>query len=900
MGVWFLRRLLIALCIMMACGGMTISAQEQDSLPTIKELQQSLVDRGYVVGTVDGVYGPNTATALKEFQRLHTLKVTGFLNTDTASALRSAPLKKKALLARQNASEASQVTKSVSKDDDLTIGDWLLIAFVLWVLWMIFKGVRWFLEKLVGVFKPEHQNSHQYYEVDDDDEEVVEMEDDELAAYTIEISTGQNATDIQYHIKTPDVHTQRNTHTNDKKHKAAGDKCWVPKGHPVTISGVTISRGMVYVGSKLRAQQQYHGIDNCLINTNVKVARNTFGAHNDQMPYWPSYSDIPPKHRRLYLEWLADGARDPSAYVGYVFLYFYGLERRLFLDQSKEDAADIVAEISRLLIIYGSNHSISRYLGDAVSFSSLILDGTPTKPSGETSYSHHWELPMDVRLYLGNKLKQGLSLSNADMLKWYLNHPNKHLRTPATRLEKEFIAMMKVRLDTRYPDGPKIRMPKRNISVTYSASSSSFSADLSKLIGDIPDVAGLSAPIKATQKIADDVMNELDKLSRYLGRNPDGAGSAKATSLLPKELIHEFGGDYIKELQGWILAQLQSNNGAVTLAELIDKSTEHNGTKITKTIHKDVEQVMRSMGWNMLPAHSELIGTLKSEHKILLLPDTEGGLAIDNPSVDYQLAIFELALGSYIAHADTRVLEVEVDHLSRRVEDLSNLSKVERDRLHNYVKWLAIQKTDFGAIKRKLKTVDHRAKGAFANISIAIAAADGQIVPAEVKVLEAIYKSMGLDQQDLYSSLHSMSGAAVAKSSLGENAAKTAPIALDMDRVSATLHDTQKASTLLASIFEDDEPELNSEPIIEDLDVEKAEEVFPGLDGAHTQLLQELLERDEWPRADFELLAGSLKLMADGAMETINEWAFDLYDDAIIEDDDPLTIYRELISEETD
>jgi hypothetical protein len=77
------------------------------------------------------------------------------------------------------------------------------------------------------------------------------------------------------------------------------------------------------------------------------------------MGYWPSYSNIAPGCRAAYLQWLADGCHAADAYIGYVFLYFYGPERRLLVDAEKSAAAQrehdvLVTEVRRLLAIYGT------------------------------------------------------------------------------------------------------------------------------------------------------------------------------------------------------------------------------------------------------------------------------------------------------------------------------------------------------------------------------------------------------------------------------------------------------------------------------------------------------------------------------------------------------------------
>jgi hypothetical protein len=106
----------------------------------------------------------------------------------------------------------------------------------------------------------------------------------------------------------------------------------------------------------------------------------------------------------------------------------------------------------------------------------------------------------------------------------------------------------------------------------------------------------------------------------------------------------------------------------------------------------------------------------------------------------------------------------------------------------------------------KLKNIDENSREAFANIAIAIAAADGKIVPQEVKALEMVYQSMGLDKKELFSSLHSMSKPDAHKSVNKETSkpSENTAIPLDMERIASTLHDTAKASSLLASIFEYD------------------------------------------------------------------------------------------------
>ncbi|MCW5620773.1 MAG: peptidoglycan-binding protein [Burkholderiales bacterium] len=53
----------------------------------VQQVQQKLKDQGFDVGQVDGIWGPQTAEALKEFQRQQGMEATGDLSQSTLIAL---------------------------------------------------------------------------------------------------------------------------------------------------------------------------------------------------------------------------------------------------------------------------------------------------------------------------------------------------------------------------------------------------------------------------------------------------------------------------------------------------------------------------------------------------------------------------------------------------------------------------------------------------------------------------------------------------------------------------------------------------------------------------------------------------------------------------------------------
>ena len=177
--------------------------------------------------------------------------------------------------------------------------------------------------------------------------------------------------------KEPTPKTTRQTRT--KRRVGSG---WVPKDGSAYVAGREIG-GMVYVGRGPRTGS-LNEPDNAFIDPSKSVASRGGDYEGQGMDYWPNYSTIDARSRATYLDWLASGRDDSRYSVGYVFLYFYGLERRVFVDKTDpQERADIVAEVRRLLDLYGDNHSIRRYLGAFVDTTSLLDSSGEPQPAFE-------------------------------------------------------------------------------------------------------------------------------------------------------------------------------------------------------------------------------------------------------------------------------------------------------------------------------------------------------------------------------------------------------------------------------------------------------------------------------------------------------------------------------------
>lgn len=66
-------------------GYQSYSATQADQ--TVSDVQYDLEQLGYYNGPIDGVFGPDTRTALTRYQIDHQLQVTGSLSADTLQSL---------------------------------------------------------------------------------------------------------------------------------------------------------------------------------------------------------------------------------------------------------------------------------------------------------------------------------------------------------------------------------------------------------------------------------------------------------------------------------------------------------------------------------------------------------------------------------------------------------------------------------------------------------------------------------------------------------------------------------------------------------------------------------------------------------------------------------------------
>ncbi|NQT63970.1 MAG: TerB N-terminal domain-containing protein [Candidatus Marinimicrobia bacterium] len=692
------------------------------------------------------------------------------------------------------------------------------------------------------------------------------------------------------------------------------DSVWVSSGKPVNISGEHIPGGMLYVGNYLQPAGGYSSVEPSLINPKLNVNFNNPDIDGSGMSYWPSYADIDPSSRAAYINWLSSGRSDPNYSIGYVFLFFYGLERRVFVDtrnseQAVSEISEITFEVKRLLDIYGSNWSFNGY-------ANRFLEAVQIMQSPERQYNFpppiertSWELPINLRMGIGQLISEGKPISSAWAYSWILLHPDTRLRTPATRCGDDLKALFNIRYIAKYGNGMTLKPNKSRLNISIHPASHGI-GQVKIPCGDLPDISRVTGPVNKLRKIIEDCTDLLDPMSRYLGRNPDQEGSLEAFGLLPLELIETKTNPAADSIKNWISDKLGDNQQtAVDASELIALWTDTDVAGLSKKESVALAHLLEKFGHGLEPDPRFGGTNLKAIGKAIIFSLEKNSPKV--PTEEYQAATVLLRLAAIISGIDGTVAESERDYLEAHVEKALKLSKGEKQRIKAHLDWLLYDPPGLAGMKKRVESLQASEKSSIAAFCLGVAGADGHIDPSEIKILNKLYPMLGYSEDEVFTHIHSMMSGGnipdapvtIQKAGDDQHGFKVPSevnieqiqkngVDLDMSIVRAKLEETATVTQILGDIFDEEEPE--EVPILSD---QQKENTIGPLDPAHSLLLRELVKQSEWRRSEFEILAERHGLLPDGALDILNDAAYELCDEPLLEGDDPIEVEMDLVKE---
>lgn len=698
-------------------------------------------------------------------------------------------------------------------------------------------------------------------------------------------------------------------------------------------SGTVLQLDRAHIHSPLvyaTAVAQHGSFDASLIDGSLPIAAPNPGP-TERLPYWPTYQDASPQQRSKYLDWLVAGRSDPTIELGYVFIYFYGLERRVLLDDADHQA--VAEEVLRLRTIYPSSRSFQRYTASllwmivALGARRRLLSADLVERIFATT--ERWDAESLGRC-LAYFVDSGTPL---DAPRALLVAQQDH-RFPKSvivrRHEQLFRELFAKKFAEQFPRGLELKASKKDRPLGYHPASSTLLHNLgaaSERFGSLPNVLAIESQFKPLIGIWNECIEDLkayDKAHRTTGEL-----SLEAYEALPPELRSGDHPDFDRWFQVW---QECANADAAPIVPLPRLAALKNIAERRTLLKPQCTALVNTatcLGMGIEPDFRMLGRNYRWDDTVTLFL-LDGEETAD--AAAYQAASGLLQLGLFVAAADGKVDPDEIARITEHIEDQFELSPNQSRRLEALRFLLLHTKPDpakvFTALKKRLTPAQRLVIGEYL---LGIAAADQVVTPEESACLRRVFTALDLPQSTLAQLLQPIvGGTAVDKTATGGAATKTTAASattgfyLDPHAISRIMHDTEAVATILRNAMveveedEDDAPpaatvrvtataaptSVASPPVParpnppQPAPVTAAATTFTG-DLAppprFRAFFEEVVARAEWSENDAKQLARKHQVMLSGAIEALNEWSQERWNDWLLEEGDPVRVRRDLL-----
>ncbi len=652
-----------------------------------------------------------------------------------------------------------------------------------------------------------------------------------------------------------------------------------------------------------------------------------------EMGYWPWYERIEPENRFEYLSWIASGRKKLPPREGYLFLYFYGIERRLLVEE--QDRAWGLKEVVRLRKLdeprAGTREGRSFRLYstgllwyEVARTPNLFDDKAFERVLGLTS---HWtpDLLTAPLAWLAVR-ERSLPASMAQHIA--SNAPSAQRSVVTKRVPEEFAELFATRYrETFGVEGMKLRVSKRDAWHTYRPAS----GGLEEMRVRVPNPMGIPSQFKKLPFIWNSCVADLRKLSRVSASIEGDVLTVDAWEAMPDELraaVDHPLTDSVAEILSSQTLPIEDENEeaghdsavlvpAGRLAELcgIDRRPT-----LTAAQSRKVAETLGDTGYGVVPDARITPIRYGWDDLVAVIQGATDDASLD--SARYNAAACVLRLGLSIALADGEADEIELRMLTDHVDSVFDLSAEEQQRIAALRTLLLATGSDIRPIARKIQQMlppDARKK--VGRLLVVIAAASDGIDRSERAALRKAFRALDLPSDLLEDTIAEVapeateSEVAVRSPSGDARHGEAIPVRNTSDgfqlnhaAISSIMAETREVSVMLAeamgaadaeSVEDEVDAVLPASASAEPARTDESLHVQFGPGGRYDAIFRALIEQASWTRADADRIAREQGLMLDAAIETINDWAYDALGAPLVEDDgDELLVERSLLEGE--
>lgn len=654
---------------------------------------------------------------------------------------------------------------------------------------------------------------------------------------------------------------------------------FLSNGESISVHGNEIG-GLVYVGS---TSDQMFDEEPAVINPKLPVKRVNLA---DPLGYWPNYSQLNPAQRDRYLTWLSEG-RGEIEELGYVFLYFYGFERYVLRDACQDtvelrdkNLSDIVSELTRLRKLFSHNRSFETYSTQLLDII-YVLYWPNRIAERKSSFPSNKPLAAQFAIAQLANTSPETPLDFDWALHWILGF-GPVSRTKTVREQYPVLrSLFKAVYETATQGGLKVPSCKTKLQLWVNTASRGLE-DVSNL--PVPDEwcdpISLKRPMSQLMAVYEEVMPALRSLAKSVAKK-DIAGILSAwPSGVPTDSVPKLN-QVIERVKAFI--EKHQSPDVAALAKLIGMSV---ADKVSAAQMKQMASAIETCGYVLVPDPQITASTIKTGETVRAYR----GSRLTRLSPEGQWVALSVQLGCLLAMADGDIHRNERAALKRVVNAHPN--PAEREYLEVYLDWRLGHPPSTAGLKKQIDSLTGSQRDEIGKTLINVALADGELPTSEIKQLEKLFGRLGLESALVTQYLHT-SAAATPGVVKPEASTSDSEISLDESALLAHVESTKEVQDVLHRIFQD-------EPDEDETSVAETAGASTGwhegrLDTAHEELASWLLTGDEWSMDQITTKCTELGLLAHGALEAINNAAFEALGDSLLELGDPVEIYHDVM-----
>jgi uncharacterized tellurite resistance protein B-like protein len=446
-----------------------------------------------------------------------------------------------------------------------------------------------------------------------------------------------------------------------------------------------------------------------------------------------------------------------------------------------------------------------------------------------------------------------------------------------------------------YPAGLKLKASKNPTRISYSPASGSLLRDrqFGGRLPMLPDVMKMTAQFKPLVAIWDGCIAGLKTYNR-LHRKSDGELTAEVYESLPPQLREDDHPEYDSWLELWEKYADAEGWPLVPISELAVLKKIEERPKLTKTQSLSIVRTANAIGLGLVPDVNVSERNYGWREKVCLFfedPSSTRNLKA------YKPATILLRLGMSIAGADGECHESELALIKTHLEGWFNLSDADSKRLECLTQLLSKSPdSNFSITKRLCGKLSKSQRGLVGEFLLGIAAADGVLEKSELTAIKKAYRALELDPADV-DELLARCGAKPSKSSAQVLGGASEELALDMNAIAEIMTETRQVSRLLEDAMDGSDTsevdrvalkERAKETSLVSQRIDPPEPItsarFKGLPSRFHEFLECVLAKPTWEQKEIDQLARDNGQMLTGAVEAINEWSYEQFEDWIIEE----------------